>query len=73
MANVRGRKTVDELNEEKEKQRLRRRGEPGEVYAPTVGIPEEMGEYDKVRQKNIEERQRKFRELGLQEAKAKFK
>ena len=38
-------------------------------YAPTVNIPEEMSEYDKVRQKNIEERQRKFRELGLNEAK----
>ena len=40
-----------------------------EDYAPTVNIPEEMSEYDKVRQKNIEERQRKFQELGLTEAK----
>ena len=35
------------------------------VYAPTVRIPEEMCEYDKLRQKNIEERQRKLNELGL--------
>ena len=39
------------------------------VYAPTVRIPEEMCEYDKIRQKNIEERERKFKELGLNEAK----
>ena len=42
-------------------------------YAPIINIPAEMSAYDKVRQKNIEERQRKFRELGLKEAKAKFK
>ena len=31
---------------------------------------EEMSEYDKLRQKNIEERQRKFHELKLNEAKS---
>ena len=44
-------------------------GTSGELYAPTVGIPEEMCEYDQIRQKNIEERQRKFQELGLNNAK----
>ena len=44
-------------------------GTSGELYAPTVGIPEDMCEYDKIRQKNIEERQRKFEELGLNKAK----
>ena len=44
-------------------------GNTGEVYAPTVDIPEEMCEYDKIRQKNIEERQRRFQELKLNEAK----
>ena len=42
-----------------------RPGTSTEVYAPTVRIPEEMCEYDKLRQKNIEERQRKLKELGL--------
>ena len=37
--------------------------------APVVTIPEEMSEYDKIRQKNIEDRERKFKELGLNEAK----
>ena len=40
----------------------------GEVYAPKVDIPGEMCEYDQIRQKNIEERERKFQELGLNEA-----
>lgn len=34
--------------------------------------PEEMSEYDKFRQKNIEERQRKFQELQLNEAKTRL-
>ena len=46
-----------------------RREQAEEEYAPTVNIPEEMCEYDKIRQKNIEERQRKFQELKLNEAK----
>ena len=33
---------------------------------------EEMSEYDKIRQKNIEERQRKFQELQLNEAKTRL-
>ena len=45
----------------------------GEGYAPTVDIPEDMCEYDQIRQKNIEDRLRKFRELGLKEAKTKLK
>ena len=40
-----------------------------ELYAPTVDIPEDMCEYDKIRQKNIEERRRRFQEIGLREAK----
>ena len=48
-------------------------GTSGELYAPTVDIPEDMCEYDQIRQKNIEDRQRKFRELGLKEAKTKLK
>ena len=39
-------------------------------YAPYVPIPEEMSEYDKIRQKNIEERIQKMRDLGLNEAKS---
>ena len=38
-------------------------------YAPTVNIPEEMSDYDKIRQENIKERERKFREMVLNEAK----
>ena len=34
--------------------------------------PEEMSEYEKIRQKNIEERQRKFQELQLNEAKTRL-
>ena len=48
-------------------------GTSGELYAPTVDIPEDMCEYDQIRQRNIEDRQRKFRELGLKEAKTKLK
>ena len=40
-----------------------------ELYAPTVDIPEDMCKYDQIRQKNIEERQRKFQALGLNKAK----
>ena len=45
------------------------RGKSDEPYAPTIDIPEDMCEYDQIRQKNIEERQRKFQELGLTVAK----
>ena len=34
--------------------------------------PEEMSEYDKIRQKNIEERERMFRELQLNESKTRL-
>ena len=53
---------------EREEEEASDRGQDG-LYAPTVDMPEEMSEYDKVRQKNIEERQRKFQELELNEAK----
>ena len=61
MANVRSRIMVDEEPNP---------GTSGKLYAPRVDIPEDMCEYDQIRQKNIEERQRKFKELGLNEAKS---
>ena len=73
MANIRSRRRTEEQETNVKRQDEAtddpKPGTSREVYVPTVDIPEEMSEYDKIRQKNIEERQRKFQELELNEAK----